>query len=232
MFKLKSQLIYETSDLVAVNKPSGLISQPSVDKTRTNLYSLLLLEYKEIYPLHRLDKDTSGIILFAKNKFAATRYGEIFKTHLFEKKYLCLSFGVKKNSEGSVENHLKEQELNREGKKVRLFLPAQTGGDYAKTDYKILFSENGYSLVEAQPITGRTHQIRTHLATTKLPIVGDRFYGPKENSENLKYDQFYLHAHSLRIPSEQLNIKCLPDSQFQHLTKTLLPNLPPNWFQL
>lgn len=232
MFNLKTQVIFANDDLIAVNKPSGLISQPSVDKTRANLYSILLSAYKEIYPLHRLDKDTSGIILFAKNKAAATKYGEVFKTHQFEKKYLCLSFGMKKNPVGVVENHLKEQELTRDGKKVRLFLPTQTGGEFAKTEYKVLHWENGYSLVQAQPITGRTHQIRTHLATVKLPIVGDRFYGPKDNAENLKYDQFYLHAHSLRIPSEELNLECLPDLKFQQLAKSLLPNCPIDWFQL
>ncbi len=232
MFDLKTQLIYENDQLLAVNKPCGLISQPSVDKTRPNLYSMLLSIFKEIYPLHRLDKDTSGIILFAKNKAAATRYGEIFKTHRFEKKYLCLSYGIKKNPEGIIENHLKEQELTRKGKKVRLFLPTQTGGEYAKTEYKILYAENGYSLIQAQPITGRTHQIRTHLATVKLPIIGDRFYGPKDNTENLKYDRFYLHAHSLRIPSEELNLKCLPDLAFQQLTNSLMQTRSIDWFQL
>ena len=102
MFNLKSQLIFENDDLIAINKPSGLISQPSVDKTRANLYSILLLAYKEIYPLRRLDKDTSGIILFAKNRVAATKYGAVFKTHQFEKKYLCLSFVVKKNTDSII----------------------------------------------------------------------------------------------------------------------------------
>ncbi len=199
----KDHIIYEDEYLIGINKPYGLPTQPTLDSSRANLYELLKKFLKDrdgpqsyVGLHHRLDRDTSGVILFTKKKEANAGVGDIFKKHTAQKTYHAIvssgsgSLVRSLPKEWRVENFLKKDS----GKQSRM-RSVRSGGDKAITDFYCIAQTGGYAHVEAKPLTGRMHQIRVHLSEAGTPILGDRTYGDPKSAPRLM-----LHAACLTFP--------------------------------
>lgn len=179
-------IIFRDEYLVAINKPSGLLVHRSeIDRHETR-FALQLVRNQigqTVYPVHRLDKPTSGVLVFALSPDVAKKMGELFFQHEVEKTYLALVRGYAP-SEILVEHPLKEELDKYTDKKAHTDKPAQEAVTYIKTIAQIEFPFSTdkypctrYSLVECKPKTGRKHQIRRHLKHISHPIIGDAKHG-------------------------------------------------------
>lgn len=201
----ESDILYEDEQLIAVNKPAGLPTQPTLDEARSNLFAVVkkFLARREgvVDPYvglhHRLDRDTSGVVLFTKKTEANAGVAELFSGHLAKKTYQALTHrprgGQSPSSEWVVRNHLGK--VPGKGKKAK-YGAVRSGGDAAITEFKLLEAFPTALWVEARPMTGRTHQIRVHLSEDGMPILGDGFYGAREGSA----PRVMLHAVNLTFP--------------------------------
>ncbi len=190
----KLEFLFEDEFLIAVNKPPGLPSQPTVDKKRADLFTVLKKQLKSenVFLHHRLDRDTSGVILLSKSKKANAPLTEMFRTHKFQKIYWALTQPQVTQDNWEIQNHLVAR--RKDGHSVKMFR-TESGGDFAHTLFRKLASSPEAALVEAQPLTGRTHQIRVHLLHSKASILGDSMYGGKDT----RVPRLMLHAKSLRF---------------------------------
>ena len=178
---MKIKKIYEDEDLLVIDKPAGII----VD-----------------YPLriHRLDKNTSGVLLIAKNEKALIFFQKQFKKREVEKKYIALVVGNVKNSQGRIETLIGRSQKDRRKQKAYLsFEPGAKLKREAITEYKVLERFDGYTLVEVLPKTGRKHQIRCHFAYLSYPIAGDKMYGFKNQACPQGLNRQFLHASYIKI---------------------------------
>jgi 23S rRNA pseudouridine955/2504/2580 synthase/23S rRNA pseudouridine1911/1915/1917 synthase len=170
---MKLDFLYEDDDLVVVNKPAGLLVIP--DRFNSELHSLnKLLEAKlqmHTYVVHRLDRDTSGVICFAKNEVMHKYLSNLFMEHKVQKFYAGLVHGVVVPAEGRIENMIAEHPVIK-GKMI-----VAKKGKIAVTDYKVSQQWPLYALVQVQIHTVRTHQIRVHMQSIGNPIVCDELYG-------------------------------------------------------
>lgn len=203
-------IIYEDKDIVVINKPAGLLTHPTTSQLNHTLVNALLAKYPEIEnvgenPLrpgivHRLDKDTSGLLVVAKNQKAFLFIKQQFLNRSVSKKYLALVEGVPKEKQGVIDFPIRPSKKMRL-KKVAMKKEAPTKASHraAKTEYKIKeilrqTQDKSYSLLEVSPLTGRTHQIRVHLSAIGHPVVGDKLYGSKTPAKRQ-----FLHAYSLEL---------------------------------
>ena len=200
-------IIFETEDLLVVNKPAGMVVHPSAGhETGTLVHAALAYSPDmegvggEVRPgvVHRLDKDTSGLILLAKNDTAHHEFQQQFKDRSVEKVYLALVDGGPPTPSGRIEAHIGRDPRHRK----RMAVVHSGKGREAITIYHTIESFSEHSLLEVHPKTGRTHQIRVHLAYIKCPVVGDRGYGRKRPTLPIKRQ--FLHAARLtvRLPGE------------------------------
>ena len=187
-FQMTSDLLlFEDEHLIIVNKPPGLPTQPTLDEARINLFVSVkrFLAHRSNAPEsqiylglhHRLDRDTSGVILFTKSREANPGVADLFSNHQIQKTYQALSLSNSREDvpeTWSIKNYLGKQKLPG---KVNKSASVRSGGDFAHTDFKLIKKFSRALWVEAQPKTGRTHQIRVHLAENKMPIFGDTLYG-------------------------------------------------------
>lgn len=150
------EILRETADWVAVNKPSGMPTQPSRDRKQRSLEELLRIRYRTIHLIHRIDTQTSGVVVFAKHKKAAAELSQLFASRAIRKTYLALV-------EGSLE-----------GERV---IETPIDGKSALTHVRPIHTTNDTTLIEADILTGRTHQIRIHMQSIGHSVVGDRKYG-------------------------------------------------------
>lgn len=164
-------IILENSDFVAVNKPSGLLSIPDRMGVELSLKDLLKQKCGQIYTVHRLDKDTSGIIIFAKNEIAHKALSTLFESREMEKFYLGLVQGQMMNTSGSIDAAIMEHP----GKTTKMITHVK--GKPSLTDYEVQEQFRLYSWVRFQIHTGRTHQIRVHMQHIGHSIVCDEIYG-------------------------------------------------------
>lgn len=171
MIKVSDFIIQETNDWIALNKPSGLLSIPDREGKDFSLKKLLVEKYENIFTVHRLDKDTSGAIVFAKNEVAHKHLSRQFEQRQTEKIYLGLLLGSFSDKEGSIEDPIAEHP----GKKGMMMV--HRNGKESLTDYKVLEDFKIYSWVQFQIHTGRTHQIRVHAKHIGHPVVCDELYG-------------------------------------------------------
>ncbi len=184
------EIIYEDSDLVAVNKPAGLLSVPGKHAVR-NVYDTILAMYPNATGpmlLHRLDMATSGVLIFAKTKFAHQQLQNAFAHGQIQKRYVALLEKCPEETYGEINLPLCLNPLERPRQMV-----SRAYGKAAVTQYEVLGQEGEYTRVAFYPKTGRTHQLRLHAAHRRglnSPIVGDDLYGHPA-------DRLYLHAHSL-----------------------------------
>ena len=192
---IRSLVIFKDDNVIAINKPSGLAVQGGTN-THFHVDGLLdgLKFEKEERPrlVHRIDKDTSGILLLARNRKYAELLTGAFRTHRLPKTYLALTVGCPREEHGEIKVPLKKA-----GEKM-IVAP---DGQSARTLYRVLDSVGDrFALVEASPLTGRTHQIRAHLESIGCPIVGDdRYFGPERRKFNLFADKLHLHAYKIDL---------------------------------
>ncbi len=192
MKKFLSQIIFEDENLIAINKASGFATQggSGIDISVDDF-----VREKNWQLVHRLDKDTSGILLIAKNNAAAEVLTEGFKRKTIEKTYLALICGVPKKLEGVISIPLRKKILGKNEK----VLPDFEQGKEAVTKFKVLKSFADHALIELKPLTGRTHQLRVHCKEIGHPIVNDVKYGGKEALRKNLSDRLCLHAHKILI---------------------------------
>jgi RluA family pseudouridine synthase len=183
------RVLFECDDFVVVSKEAGILSIKARGSLSfsVSLFDILKQKYGTLYIVHRLDKDTSGIILFAKNKEAHKRFCSMFEKSEVEKKYLALVFGNMDSDSFKIEKPIKEFGSGRMG--------ISEDGKNAITEFKVLERYDKYTLVEAKPVTGRRHQIRVHLYWCGNPVVGDKLYGDMEKQKN--YKRMMLHSYFL-----------------------------------
>lgn len=185
-------ILYEDRFLIVVNKPAGLHSQSPRDRREPDLYSELQKERPYVGLHHRLDRNTSGAILFTVSRDANRGIAELFREGKIQKTYLALV-----RLTGNMPDTWKvENQLRKEGRKM---VSVRSGGDIAQTEFQLKQRLNGIALVEARPLTGRMHQIRTHLAESHRPILGDRLYGTGDPVEYGRVRRPMLHAASLEF---------------------------------
>jgi 23S rRNA pseudouridine1911/1915/1917 synthase len=173
-------ILYEDRDILVVNKPSGLTVYPAPGHPRHTLMNAVLAHCPEISGIessvrpgvvHRLDKDTSGAMVVAKNKLAQLNLVSQFRSHRMLKKYLVLVRGCPSVDQGVIEAPIGRHPKDRKRMAV------VEGGRASRTLYRVTRRFNGYSLIEATLQTGRTHQIRVHFSHKRWPVVGDAVYG-------------------------------------------------------
>jgi len=190
------EIVYQDQDLAIINKPSGLVSHPAPGNYSHTLVNALLWHIKQLSDIspgrpgivHRLDKDTSGLIVVAKNNAAHLFLSRQFAEHSIKRKYVALVKGLTKFDEGLIEVPIGRDPLRRE-KMAVAFTPDTR---YAKTRYRTLKRRGSFSLLELEPFTGRTHQLRVHLAFLGHPILGDRKYSMKDDAKRLMLHARYI----------------------------------------
>lgn len=189
-------IVYEDDDLVVVDKPAGLTVHPAPGHTSHTLVNALLAHCPELAKfgdtprpgiVHRLDKDTSGLMIIAKNSYAQQNLINQFKNQSVSKVYLVLVRGRLAPKNGAIEALIGRDPSNRK----RMAVVA--GGRSARTNYRVKEYFHNYTLLEVMPETGRTHQIRVHLSAIGYPVVGDSVYGVR--SPHLKRQ--FVHAYRL-----------------------------------
>jgi RluA family pseudouridine synthase len=177
-------ILYEDRSILCIDKPVGWMLIPlSWQKTNRNLQAALLSSMaagdfwarsrnlKFFKYIHRLDAETSGILLFAKTRGALRTFEDLFETRKMEKVYLCVATKTPKQDKWNCRASLAPDP------KLIGRMRVDAAGKAAETDFRLIASRNGRSLIEARPYTGRTHQIRVHLLESGCPIVGDELYG-------------------------------------------------------
>ena len=192
---IKSLVIYKDDNIIVLNKPSGLAVQGGTNTLRhiDGMLEALKFEKPEAPRLvHRIDKDTSGILVLARDRKNAELLTAAFKKHDLQKTYLALVKGCPKADAGEIKAPLlkagEKSQVSAEGKK-------------AVTRYRVLdHAGSKFALIEAEPLTGRTHKIRAHLEYLGTPIVGDdKYYGEKREKFAALKDKLYLHAYKIDL---------------------------------
>lgn len=214
----QSWILFEDEGLIALNKPYGLPTQPTIDEARANLYKLTYEFLKDrdgphayLGLHHRLDRDTSGVVLMTKKKELNLGVAELFSAHRIEKTYIAV-VEIQERSSGSNPTVLKGEEWvvkNYVGKlkkgpreKIQKWGQVKSGGDFAETHFQLIRESKNRAWILCKPKTGRTHQIRVHLSEMGLPIVSDPLYGRRGEGRML------LHAWKLvfRHPIDQQEV--------------------------
>ncbi|ANH83288.1 RNA pseudouridine synthase [Niabella ginsenosidivorans] len=169
--KLQELILFENDDLIALNKPSGLLSIPDREGKEPSLKYLLLEKFNEIFTVHRLDRETSGLIIFAKNAEAHKHFSLQFEARKTVKLYNGLVMGAPVEQEGSIDAPIAENTVKRGTMLIH------KRGKQALTDFKVLKNFKIYSWMQFRIHTGRTHQIRVHAKAIGHPLVCDAIYG-------------------------------------------------------
>lgn len=192
------EILHEDDDVIVVNKPAGMVVHPAAGHYQDTLVNALIFHNKTLSPgssefrpglVHRLDKDTSGVIVLAKNDRAHRMLAAQFKAKTAHRKYEALCFGIFHQSGGRIQTYLRRHPVDRKRwasvKTKNDDVPAE--GKLAITNYRVLSSHPcGVSFVELHLETGRTHQIRVHLSELGHGIIGDPLYAQKNRAKNLK----------------------------------------------
>lgn len=210
---IKLEIIFKNNDFIVINKPAGLKVHPNTFDEKDTLVNGLLFKFPEIENVgeeklrpgivHRLDKDTSGLMVVVRKQKTFEELKRKFQDREVEKKYVAIVCGHLPNKEGKIEAPIaramsfKKQKV-AEGKMRGKIRPAVTF-------YKVLKNLKEFDLVEAQPKTGRMHQIRVHLASIGHPVAGDEKYARKEFRNLTKAGRQMLHAKELRLNLENKN---------------------------
>jgi len=211
-------IVFENDDLIVVNKPAGMVVHPAAGHPSGTLVNAMLGYDPDIEGIggeerpgvvHRLDKETSGLILLAKNERAHRWLQDQFRLRKVDKTYLALVDGKPPTPTGRVESFIGRDPSHRK----RMAIVSESRGRQAISEYKTLESFSKHSLLEFHPLTGRTHQIRLHCEFLGCPIVGDEVYGKKKPS--LEIERHFLHAFRLKIS--------LPGEKDQRIFEAPLP---------
>jgi len=209
-------IVYEDDDIILVNKKAGMVVHPAYANFSGTLVNALTFylrqqsgdEEAQPYLVHRIDKDTSGIMLVAKNDIAQTRLAKEFFDHTIDRKYTALVWGDMEEDEGTISGHLGRHKNNR---KVMTVYPEGEIGKHAVTHWKVLQRFGYVTLVECTLETGRTHQIRAHLKYIKHPLFNDASYGGDQilkGTTFTRYRQFIKNCFGL-LPRQALHARSL-----------------------
>ncbi len=191
-------ILYEDNDVIVVDKEQGMVVHPAPGNYNGTLVNALLFHCKDLSGIngiirpgivHRIDKDTSGILVVAKNDEAHNKLSEQLKNHSMKREYYAVIEGRLKNDSGTINKPIGRN------KKDRLKMGIVEDGKHAVTHYEVLERYNGYTLIKCILETGRTHQIRVHMSSIGFPLVGDPVYGFKR--QKFKLDGQMLHAKTL-----------------------------------
>lgn len=235
MQKLNIATLEENDDFIAINKPSGLLSVPDREGNEISLKKILKDRYGEIYTVHRLDKETSGIIVFAKNAETHKFLSGLFESRAVEKYYTGMLHGIPAQESGSIDAAIMEHPVKKG------IMVINKKGKPALTDYQLIETFGNYSLMRFQIHTGRTHQIRVHTKHIGHPIVCDSIYGngepvmlsaikrkfnlsKKEEEERPLFNRLALHAEKLIFSDRQNQLHTI-ESPLPKDMKALLQQL-------
>ncbi|MGL9725958.1 MAG: RluA family pseudouridine synthase [Wolbachia sp.] len=194
---LRENILYEDEYILVINKPAGVIVQGGI-KVKISISDLLdqIREGKVFKIVHRLDKDTSGVIIFARNASVARHFMEEFKGRKVKKIYLALTSGIPSKDSGTIDYPLIKKYISEQEKVVI----DEDSPQNATTHFSIIARlKHNVAYLKLQPITGRTHQLRVHLAHINCPILGDGKYGGKKAFIDGVANQIHLHSHSLSL---------------------------------
>ena len=207
-------IVYEDNNILILNKPAGLITHPkNISDTQDSVTSWLIEKYPDIKNVgepviasgkevpragvvHRLDKDTSGLLMVAKDNKSFFYLKNLFQERKIKKLYLALVNGRPKESKGIISAPLGRIGLKRTTKIIGKKLIDQKD---AVTEYQTVKEFRGHTLLEVSPHTGRTHQIRVHLNSIGTPVVGDNIYGFKKSTQSGNFERLFLHAYKLEF---------------------------------
>ena len=219
--KISLDIVYEDKDILIINKPKGMVVHPGAGNYENTLVNALLYKYKKnlsningmLRPgiVHRIDKETSGLLVIAKNNLSHSNLGNQFSNHSIKRKYLCLSWGVVRPLSGKITTLITRDKKNRQ-----LMTVSDISGKKAITNYKTIKVFNikdipKISLIECELETGRTHQIRVHLKYKGTSLIGDKQYG-KKNIKFKKIDTEFLKKLN-KLSGQALHAKTL---EFTH----------------
>ena len=225
-------VLFEDADLIVLNKPAGLVVHPAPGHAADTLVNALLHHCADLQGIggelrpgivHRLDKDTSGVLVVAKNEQAVAHLVAQFSAHRVEKEYLALVWGAPEKPSGTIELPIGRHPANR--KKMAVV----ARGRAAVTHYETLAATPLAAILRVRIETGRTHQIRVHLAHLGHPVVGDAVYGRARRGlpENLSIPRQMLHAHVLKLvhprDGRRLEFTAPPPPDFLAAQKILVP---------
>jgi 23S rRNA pseudouridine1911/1915/1917 synthase len=211
--KMELTVLFENEHILVIDKPQGLVVHPGNGNWSGTLLNGVLWHCKELqknFPdpsvrpgiVHRLDKETSGVIIVAKNPLAHEFVSNQFRKRRVKKKYIAIVKGMPPEQEGIIETFIERDSHNR-----KRFTTTKSRGKMATTYYKLIRGFAGYSLILLLPKTGRTHQLRVHMKSINCPILGDELYGRKD--QNFPHTRLLLHAASIvfRVPFEKKKTK-------------------------
>lgn len=223
---LDLEILYEDEDLLVVNKPKDLVVHPAASYDGVTLVNGLLYQVDKLSTIngtsrpgivHRLDKDTSGLMIVAKSDEAHKQLVIDFSNHVVERKYYALVYGTFNETTGTINMPIKRDPNNR----IKMAVVAD--GKPAISHFKVLEEYLNYSLLEVELETGRTHQIRVHLSEIKHPILGDDVYGPRKVYGDIGQ---YLHSFKVSfmhpIKKEQMSFETGLPSYFKETIKDLI----------
>ncbi len=200
--KIPLEIIYEDSDVMVINKQAGMVVHPGAGHLTGTLVNAALAHAPDLEGIngelrpgivHRLDKDTSGVILIAKNERSMQWLQNQFKSRLAKKTYIALVDGSPPAPQGIVDAPIGRDASHRQ----RMSVVQNHKGRPAQTRFLTIEQFRDHTLLSVQPLTGRTHQIRVHLKFLGCPVTGDSIYGSKKKSINM--DRFFLHAQKIQI---------------------------------
>ena len=213
-------ILYQDADVAVVFKPSGMVVHPAAGNERGTLVNALLKHLDnlsgiggEIRPgiVHRIDKDTSGLLLVAKNDHAHVSLSDQIRAHSVHRAYQAIVIGNLRDDEGFVDAPIGRHPTDRKRMAV---VP---GGREARTNWRVLERLRGATLIEARLTTGRTHQIRVHMASIGHPVLGDPVYGPKKSPYPVAGGQL-LHAFQIGfvhpVTGEEMRFTAPPEPRF------------------
>ena len=220
-------VVYEDADVIVINKPKGLVVHPAAGHWAGTLVNALLHHCKDslsgvggaLRPgiVHRIDKDTSGLLIVAKNDFAHQKLAAQLQDHTLARTYVCIVCGNLREDAGTVDAPIARDKNDR--KKMAVCV----SGKPAVTHWQVLARYPGYTYVQCRLETGRTHQIRVHMASLGHPILGDTVYGHKK--PELGQSTQCLHARELTFlhprTGEPVTVTCPLPEEFQHVLKVL-----------
>jgi len=224
-------ILFEDRHMIAIDKPAGLVVHPGAGKEKTTVVSALL-GHTKLSPIgaltrpgvvHRLDKDTSGVMILAKTRDAHRKLAEAFAGHELEKEYLAIIQGHIVNRKGRIEVAIERDKIHRK----RMKATSAEKGRMAISIFEVLEYLKGATLVKVKILTGRTHQIRVHMAFTGHPLLGDVTYGGKRLEKKAEH---FLHSHRLAlkhpVTGKDLEfIAPMPD-RFAHMLTQLRQEAP------
>ena len=205
--KIKLNIVYEDNEILVINKPKGMVVHPGAGNYKNTLVNALLFKYKKklsnvngpLRPgiVHRIDKETSGLLVIAKNNLAHSNLGDQFSNHSIERKYHCLAWGVIRPLNGKISTLISRDKKNRQ-----LMTVSEINGKKAITNYKTIKVFNikdipKISLLECELETGRTHQIRVHLKYKGTSLLGDKQYGKKNMKFKKIHNNFLINLNKL-----------------------------------